>query len=237
MKKFLFLLVAVIPAFSMAQSNNNEVIVIDYNPNATDDDAFEEYYPSPSAVRVVEAPKPSEDDGGKWEIVLTGGINESVGNLHETNAQLHATALFHFHSDWAVGLSTGYYHSMGPFYSRHIAMLGVVNYAFNDLTIWDFTPFVEAYGGSLFGVYVRDRIDDDTEAPNCPVVGLKAGLSYNLYDLSKFYPSLAGKHWLKRVRLYGSVNYLHVFDNSSSVNYEETSENCFGAMAGIGFRF
>jgi hypothetical protein len=116
-------------------------------------------------------------------------------------------------------------------------MLGVVNYTFNCLPIWDFTPFVEAYGGTLFGVYVRDRIDDDPDAPNCPIFGLKAGLSYNLYSLSKFYPSLAGKHWLKKIRLYGSLNYLHVFDNSSSVNYAETTENCFGAMGGIGFRF
>lgn len=237
MKTFFFILAAVIPAISMAQSNNNERIVINYNPNAADDEGlFDEYYPEPSAVRVVEEPKKSGNGDGKWEIVLSGGINESVGNLHETNAQLHTTALFRFHPDWAVGLATGYYHSMGPFYSRHIAMLGVVNYTFNCLPVWDFTPFVEAYGGSLLGVYVSDRIDDDSDAPNCPIFGLKAGLSYNLYDLSKFYPSLAGKHWLKKVRLYGSLNYMHVGDNSSET-YEKTSENCFGAMGGIGFRF
>ena len=237
MKKVLLLLVAALPALAVAQENKNETIVIKYDPNAALIDSFDEYYPEYHTIKQPEAPKTADVDLSNWEIVFTGGVNESIGNLHETNAQLHTAVFFHLNDDWALGLATGYYHSLGRYYTRNIPLLLMAHYTFNALPFGDFKPFFEVYGGELFGIYVSDRINDDDKAPTCPIVGLKLGLAYNLYDLSKFYPSLNGKHWLKHFTVQGSVNMMHVIDNDNSKNYGHTAETCIGAMAGLGYRF
>ena len=237
MKKLFLLIITALPTLCLAQENNSQSFTIDYNPNgAPTVEPFEEYYPGDYKIP-IERNKSERKCASKFELLLGVGVTESIGDIHETSGQLYATMLYHFTADFAAGIATGYYHSVGRYYSRHIPLEIVLDYDIHAAEFWGFTPYVEAYGGSLIGTAVKDRIDDDSDAPTCAMFGARCGLSYNLYSLSEYYPSLANKHWLKNFRVRGAINYLHINDCNNSKTYSKMSENCIGVIANLGYTF
>lgn len=237
MKKLFLLILTALPTFILAQENSSQSFVIDYNPNgAAAAEPFEEYYPGDYKIP-IERNKCERKCASKFELLLGAGVMESLGDIHETNGQLYATLLYHFNPNFAAGIATGYYHSVGRYYSRHIPLEIVIDCDIPEAEFWGFTPYVEAYCGMLIGTAVRDRINNDNDAPTCVMFGARAGLSYNLYNLSEYYPSLADKHWLKNFRVRGAINFLHINDDDDSKTYSKMSENCIGAMASLGYTF
>ena len=167
--------------------------------------------------------KTSVDENSPIEVcataMLSRGYYEKKGKQRKDwNASGELTALYHT-GDWAFGLATGLYHTVGSNGNDYIPTLAVAEYQWDD--IWRLRPIVQAYMGAMWGVSQKIMIKGQDKYPNCAMGSLRGGLLYPL-----------GDHLSLQCTMH-----LYQLTNNSNSYYSMTSMTNAGVSGGMRYRF
>ena len=225
MKKTIFFLMmlAVIPNFAFARAlgkatkdNHLSMLVIRPGEDIPEEDqVIFDYYPGENGLNKKK--KFRNTNYGKHEIRIDASLSKAVGNSADANGNYHLGYVYHTSKHFAFGGATGLYYSVGKYATHSVPLLVLADYYFPSFS--GITPYAEAYGGYMIGF--RNADDKNSDAPNCGIMGMKVGLSYNIYK--KFHIRIA-------------FNFFHTTDNGSTL-HSETAETCIGPCGSIGYRF
>lgn len=152
----------------------------------------------------------------RFELRISAFVSQGLRDVSDTNANMHLEFLGNYTKNVAIGLGTGYYHSVGQYATRYLPLMALVDVKSNSYL--GFSAFLEIYTGSLLGISNGSSALSG-KAPNCFLFGSKVGIAYKL-----------GKSF----GIHAGLNYFHVADNKSAM-CGDTAESCFGLTGGLSY--
>ena len=158
--------------------------------------------------------------------------------VSELYAGAELTLLRHVRGPLSVGLTTGYYHSVGSQALHYMPWLAVVRC---DLPLpYALWPDIELYGGLMHGIG-RGRHYLNQNYPNCGLWGGRLGLNVRLpvpvFLFRPLHSDWPQNLWLRhRPTLSAGVNLGHISDNQSRL-YPHTAEWILGVYGSMSISF
>ncbi len=154
----------------------------------------------------------------KHEFFGWGSLSRQMGGSKEVNASIEVGYMRHFSNDFGIGVSSGFYYSVGPYNISSLPTLLVAEYEFKPIKKV-VKPYIDVYAGWLFGLKMTNGTGMD--APNCSIAGCRVGASYNFW---------------KNFNIKVAAQIFHIPNVGDDKN-NKTEENCWGPSGSISYRF